>query len=227
MLLSPPLTRALHTCVPTSTCTKTAAGRPVTWAYPWAAARATISCGQVKTWICCCADCSANALITPGWSEPRLTKKAQTPAHLSVSIIVVLALVPGGPSTAVPAMPAQRDGEDKGESAGSQAAKQARGGWSGRETRHAGHWVVMHVEALSLFLHAFYHAWGDAWHSGRQERACGQDGVNAETVLMRRLEAGVGEQAAVVSGRALHAAAQGKDLGRGGVAKGRRRGREV
>lgn len=82
-----PLTR--RTCVPTSTCTITAAGRLATCVYPCAALSAAISFGQVITSnrpshpACCSGEVptrEASASSSPGWSEPQLANTWVMPA---------------------------------------------------------------------------------------------------------------------------------------------------
>ena len=74
-------------CVPQSTCTSTACGRPETWAKPWAALIATISFGQVTIAGHRPAGGAAAAIASTsaGWSLPKLAKTWLTPASTSAS----------------------------------------------------------------------------------------------------------------------------------------------
>ncbi len=74
-------------CVPQSTCTSTACGRPETWAWPCAALIATISFGQVITAGTGrpVARAKAMASTSAGWSLPKLAKTWLTPASTSAS----------------------------------------------------------------------------------------------------------------------------------------------
>lgn len=65
--------------VPHSTCTNTAAGRPVICAKPLAAERAFISLGLVTTLSPACRPLE-KAAMKAGWSEPRFTNMCVTPA---------------------------------------------------------------------------------------------------------------------------------------------------
>lgn len=76
------------TCVPTSTWTMTAAGFPVTCAYPCAALSATISFGHVtisrRAFPPLSERCRSRSSSIAGWSLPQLAKMWVMPASESV-----------------------------------------------------------------------------------------------------------------------------------------------